>query len=313
MLPAIPETPRPRPRVCAGLLLAATLLAVLGVLLGGATAPAQAAPAAGPAAPAGTPPPCTTQFGDVPFGSAFYPFVRNLACGAVLSGYADGTFRPGNPITRGQLAKIVANAANVNAAPGAQTFADVPPDNPFYAGIQRLAAQGAISGYTCGGPGEPCDAQNRPYFRPNAGATRGQISKIVATAAGFAEQPTGQTFADVPSTAPFYVWVERLAARGVISGYDCGSPGEPCDAANRPYFRPNAGATRGQVAKIVANTFYPNAYPAQAMIGDALQLGPDRLRHVRCSTAPTRSTATATSRPNTSARAPAARTTACST
>jgi hypothetical protein len=26
---------------------------------------------------------------------------------------------------------------------------------------------------------------------------------------------------------------------------------------NRPYFRPNADVTRGQAAKIVANTFFP--------------------------------------------------------
>ena len=28
----------------------------------------------------------------------------------------------------------------------------------------------------------PCDGGNRPYFRPNANATRGQIAKIVYTA-----------------------------------------------------------------------------------------------------------------------------------
>ncbi|HYO50948.1 MAG TPA: S-layer homology domain-containing protein, partial [Chloroflexia bacterium] len=50
---------------------------------------------------------CAISFSDVPAGSTFYPFVRCLACSDVLSGYADGTFRPGNPMTRGQLAKVV--------------------------------------------------------------------------------------------------------------------------------------------------------------------------------------------------------------
>ena len=45
---------------------------------------------------------------------------------------------------------------------------------------------------------------------------------------------------------------------GVIGGYPCGAPLEPCDNQNRPYFRPSNGLTRGQTAKIVSNTFFPN-------------------------------------------------------
>ncbi|MGA7730310.1 MAG: plastocyanin/azurin family copper-binding protein, partial [Chloroflexia bacterium] len=39
----------------------------------------------------------------------------------------------------------------------------------------------------------------------------------------------------------------------------CGGLGEPCvPPTNRPYFRPGATATRGQLSKIVSNTFYPD-------------------------------------------------------
>ncbi|HUP26854.1 MAG TPA: S-layer homology domain-containing protein, partial [Chloroflexia bacterium] len=77
-------------------------------------------------------------------------------------------------------------------------------------------------------------------------------------AAGFTEPVTGQSFADVLPSNTFYVFIERLSRRGVISGYDCGTvPNEPCDAQRRPYFRPNNNVTRGQAAKIVANTFFP--------------------------------------------------------
>jgi hypothetical protein len=56
----------------------------------------------------------------------------------------------------------------------------------------------------------------------------------------------------------FYDFIQRLANRGVISGYPCGGPGEPCNMPdNRPYFRPGNLTTRGQTAKLVANTFYP--------------------------------------------------------
>ncbi len=209
-------------------------------------------------APTPTPPPCRWCYIDVPAGSAFYPYVTCLSYGGVISGYGDNTYRPFNSITRGQIAKVVALSAGFGDNPAGQTFADVPPSQPFYRWIEQMAARSIIGGYTCGGPGEPCDATHRPYFRPYANATRAQLSKIVVLAAMYPDVPSGQAFTDVPTTQPFYAWITVLAARGAISGYTCGGPGEPCDSAHRPYFRPYANVTRGQGAKIVANTFSPD-------------------------------------------------------
>ncbi len=77
------------------------------------------------AAATATPIVCAITFTDVPEGHTFYPFVRCLACQGILGGYEDGTFRPDNLITRGQIAKIVSNAAGINDDPGAQMFEDV--------------------------------------------------------------------------------------------------------------------------------------------------------------------------------------------
>jgi hypothetical protein len=138
-------------------------------------------------------------------------------------------------------------------------FQDVPVGSTFHLYIGRLASRGYITGYPCGLPGELCvPPDNLPYFRPNANATRGQISKIVSNSAGFSDPVSGQTFEDVPIGSVFYDFVERLASRGVMGGYPCGGFEEPCvPPENRPYFRPFNNATRGQTAKIVANTFYP--------------------------------------------------------
>jgi hypothetical protein len=217
--------------------------------------------------------PCAIYFTDVPPNGTFFPYVRCLACRGVMSGYQCGGpnepcdpesnpyFRPNANITRGQLSKIVANSAGINdqIPPTRQTFEDVPPSNTFWLWIERLSGRGIIGGYPCGGPSEPCGPEHRPYFRPGANATRGQISKIVSEAKGFNDPPTGQTFEDVPTSNPFYSWIERLAAHGVMSGYHCGTlEGEPCVPPNyRPYFRWYNNATRGQVSKIVANTFFP--------------------------------------------------------
>lgn len=210
---------------------------------------------------------CTIEFTDVPSDNEFNPFVRCLACRGIVSGYQCGGpgepcdannnpyFRPNSSITRGQIAKVVANAAGLTEDSGEPIYADVPSGHPFYSWINRLTLRGYMGGYDCGGPLEPCNGENQPYFRPYNNATRGQLSKIVSNAANYVEIPTSQTFEDVPNTHPFYVWIERLASRGIMGGYPCGGPFEPCGGGNLPYFRPGSEVTRGQASKIVANTF----------------------------------------------------------
>jgi hypothetical protein len=218
------------------------------------TATATAAPQPTATAPPPTATPCAAAFSDVPPGAYFFAPVTRLACRGVISGYADGTFRPYNGTTRSQMVKIVALAFRVPGytPPNSYTFSDVPPANPFFGVVEAAAHAGIVSGYTCGGAGEPCDSRNRPYFRPYTAVTRAQLAKIVVTAAGWAPAgPGAPAFADVPPDDPFYGYIGAAFAHGLVSGYSCGGPGEPCDPADRPYFRPGAGATRAQIAKIV--------------------------------------------------------------
>ncbi|HET9493958.1 MAG TPA: S-layer homology domain-containing protein [Chloroflexia bacterium] len=182
-------------------------------------------------APEGTS--CAISFTDVQPGSTFHPYVQCLACRDVIGGYSDGTFRPNADVTRGQLSKIVANAAGFSEAVTGQSFTDVPPSHTFYLYIERMARRGIINGYSDG------------TFRPHNNATRGQIAKIVSNSVGYSWEPTGQAFTDVPPTHAFYVFVERLVHEGVIGGYSDGT------------FRPQNNATRGQVSKIVSLGFFP--------------------------------------------------------
>ncbi|MDQ6694891.1 MAG: S-layer homology domain-containing protein [Chloroflexota bacterium] len=203
-------------------------------------------------------------YNDVPPGSPFYAYVSCLSHRSIVSGYicgGDGEpcpgtyFRPGNNVTRGQAAKIISNAAGYtdNIPSVRQTFADVPSSSPFWLYVERVAAHGAISGYACGGAGEPCPGT---YFRPGNNLTRGQLAKIDSNAAAYNDNipAAQQTFADVPPASPFWLYVERVAAHGVISGYACGGTGEPCPGT---YFRPGNLVTRGQTTKIIGNTFFP--------------------------------------------------------
>jgi hypothetical protein len=167
----------------------------------------------------------------------FYEAVTWLFCHRVVSGYSDGTFRPYNLTTRGQIAKIVVLAEGWQIyTPPIPTFRDVPPNHDFYIFVETAYQHGIISGYICG-PG--C----REY-RPVNNVTRAQLSKIVVLAEGWTfYTPPTPTFRDVPPSDPFYTLIETAYNHGIIDGYVCGT--------NCLEFRPGDNATRGQVAKIV--------------------------------------------------------------
>jgi hypothetical protein len=181
----------------------------------------------------------------------FYAGVSWLYCRGAISGYGDNTYRPYSATTRGQTVKIVVLAYNIPIyAPPTPTFRDVPTTHPFYTYIETAVNNNnpIISGYNCGGPGEPCPGL---YFRPGNLVTRGQLSKIIIVTAGWAllNPPTAH-FVDVPRGSSFYEHVETAYCHQVLVGYSCGGPGEPCPGF---YFRPGGNATRGQVAKMVYN------------------------------------------------------------
>jgi hypothetical protein len=133
--------------------------------------------------PAYNPP--TPDFTDVPTTNPFYSYIEAVYHAGIVSGYPDHTFHPFAAITRGQLTKLIVGAAEWTIETnGGPHFADVAPGSTFYDFIETAYAHGVINGYPCGGSGEQCDPQMRPYFRPSNTTTRGQIAKILWIALG---------------------------------------------------------------------------------------------------------------------------------
>ena len=95
---------------------------------------------------------------------------------------------------------------------GGQCFADVLPGSPFYDYANTLYKQDIISGYPCGGPGEPCDGQNRPYYRPAASVTRAQMTKFV----DLARKQPGIRIDTTTHTQPLYVRTTALSGIAII-------------------------------------------------------------------------------------------------
>ncbi|MDQ2806871.1 MAG: S-layer homology domain-containing protein [Chloroflexota bacterium] len=191
--------------------------------------------------------PCSFSFTDVQTSDYFAVAVQYLACRNVISGYSDGTFRPSSQTTRAQLAKIIVGGEGwaINTT-GGPHFTDVPAGNVFYPFIETALNHGIISGYNCGGvnpqtgASEPCDGAGHPYYRLSNNVTRGQLSKIIVGAQGWALDTTGGPhFTDVPTTSIFYPFIETAINHHIVSGYSDGT------------FRSANPATRGQIAKIV--------------------------------------------------------------
>ena len=160
-----------------------------------------------------------------------------LTSTAVVSGTATNTAVPPSltvistgTVTRTNTPGGATSTATVavTATACAITFTDVLPTDYFYQGVQYLYCHGAISGY----------ADNT--FRPYNDTTRGQLAKIIVLAEGFPINTSGAPhFTDVPSTNPFYAFIETAYNRGIVSGY----------ADNT--FRWGANVTRAQLSKII--------------------------------------------------------------
>ncbi|HEX9990851.1 MAG TPA: S-layer homology domain-containing protein [Chloroflexia bacterium] len=183
--------------------------------------------------PTGQPGSCLPHFSDVASTDWFFEPVKWAVCRGVAGGYSDGTFRPGNNSTRAQIAKIVVlSRGMVLRVPDRPSFTDVPTTSSFYVYIETAAYNGVVGGYSDG------------TFRPGNDVTRAQLSKMTVLARGWTlVSPATPTFADVAPASPFYTYIETVASRGVVGGYEDGT------------FRPGNNATRAQLSKIMQNAF----------------------------------------------------------
>ncbi|MGH8929041.1 MAG: PQQ-dependent sugar dehydrogenase [Acidimicrobiia bacterium] len=88
-------------------------------------------------------------FSDVPAGAWFTGHVERLAEQGIATGYPDGTFRPGNPISRGEMAVLLMRALNESPAAYQGSFTDVPNGQFFTGAVERILQLGITVG--CGG------------------------------------------------------------------------------------------------------------------------------------------------------------------
>lgn len=109
-------------------------------------------------------------FKDTSSGAWYAPYVNTAVALGIVQGYSDGTFRPGNAVSRAEAVTMLVNAAR--AVDGVtisfysgQPYFDVP-SNVWYANNVSYAKEnGLIASAT--------------YFMPSSGMTRGEMAQML--------------------------------------------------------------------------------------------------------------------------------------
>ena len=165
-------------------------------------------------------------------------YVEFLYTSGVTTGYADGTFRPDQNITRAQFSVMLYRCLGLDESRyvGVELpFADLDKIADYAVpAIKALYSEGVINGSK--------GKDGQIYFNPNAPLTRTQASAMIGRTQEKGYATVELTFTDagkIPAYATFYI--QTMAAQGILGGYADGS------------FKPNNNITRGQMAKILYN------------------------------------------------------------
>lgn len=112
----------------------------------------------------------SVHFSDVSASYEHYGAIAALAERKILSGYADGTFKPNSPITRGQMAKILANAFRFSGVFQTLPFSDTAKGSETFKHVNALYSYGITTGTTA------------TTFSPGNRVTRGQLAVFIKRA-----------------------------------------------------------------------------------------------------------------------------------
>lgn len=151
--------------------------------------------------------------------------IDTLIAKGLLTGYADGTFRPNSGLTRAEAIKVIATYMGLEGQ--ASNFTDV--SSTHWAGkyIGAAAGSGLMNGYSDGS------------FRPDQKISRSELAALITRA--FKLTGTGNSsFKDVNRNAWYYNSIDALASNKIITGY--------ADST----FKPQQDITRAEFATMVS-------------------------------------------------------------
>lgn len=153
--------------------------------------------------------------------------IAKLSGSGYINGYEDGSFKPGEFITRAEFVTIINKVKGVSAR-SYKTYPDVSADAWYADQIDIASTAGFITGYDDG------------TIRPDAAISRAEVAVVCYKAWNLS--PEGQIFfADSNEIGSWaQTQIATLVAKNVLSGYEDGT------------FKPGNAITRAEVAKIVS-------------------------------------------------------------
>ena len=171
------------------------------------------------------------RFSDVAPGAWYYDNVMDAAANEYVSGYEDGTFKPGNSVTRAEFASMIAKAMGYDDSLAGETrFKDVAADQWYAGAITFCADNGIISGYDDG------------TFQPGKTISRQEVASILKNAFNL----TGNSGEKFPDDSAIAGWAKEnvyaVKHSGLMKGYE-----------EDGTFRPNGLMTRAEAASILMN------------------------------------------------------------
>jgi len=200
-------------------------------------------------------------FTDIHGGEWFAEAVETLAAAGIVNGRDDGSFGPGEPVTRGQLAAFLARVLDLPERM-ANPFADVTYRDWFCGAVGALCEAGLVSGT---GP---------DVFSPNLPVSRQQAATLVMRSFAYAlkRQPQIETDYAVPSYQ-VGTWLAGFRDRNLIApshtafvagAYRLGV----IEGAPDGWFYPSLTLTRAQMAAMLYRAFLQpvdarDVYPAE--------------------------------------------------
>ncbi|MCI1588975.1 S-layer homology domain-containing protein [Heyndrickxia oleronia] len=163
--------------------------------------------------------------------------INALADAGILNGYENGTFKPENKVTRGEVAKVITLIRHLEE--GTKTpFKDVKDGYWSTKFINSLYAAKLVNGYEDG------------TFKPEGNVTRAEFAKLVVDAYGLKLTNAATPFTDVKAGNWATPYIQTAYANGLINGVTASK------------FDPSASIKRGDLALLL--------YRADSKFGDVI-------------------------------------------
>jgi alpha-tubulin suppressor-like RCC1 family protein len=159
------------------------------------------------------------------------PSIRGLAEAQIVSGYVDGTFKPGNAVSRAEFVRMIAEML-ILPLPWSGGIDDIV-QNWAQGYIERAIKAGIVSGYI--------DNNNSHIlFHPDQKITRAEMISIIVKAYHLKTDTNAAiSFQDVPTNHWAYTAIQAAVINNVAHGFQDGR------------FQPNGFATRAEAASML--------------------------------------------------------------